>query len=199
VIVESNAIKDQAFHTLYLRYGESAADCAQQMNMQNPGASRFEKFAMIHKTILERVITPAESRDLGQRFSALCFDAVCTCPMVPGAEEFLTTYGKRVTLALASATPEDELVAIIKKRGLARYFKHACGKPRSKVESLSHILSCEGLNPTEAVFVGDQSSDREAAQEAGIAFVRRVESDVSKTANEGSIINIMELAKLLAL
>jgi phosphoglycolate phosphatase-like HAD superfamily hydrolase len=121
--------------------------------------------------------------------------------MVAGAEEFLTAYSERVILALASATPEEELVAIVNKRGLARYFRHKCGKPRSKVESLNHILDCENLDSSEAVFVGDQSSDRDAAQETGIAFVRRVPADFREAAADTSckVTNIMELAKLLAL
>lgn len=200
VIVESNAIKDNAFLALYLPYGEGAAHRAQEIHMKNPGASRFEKFAMIQEALFGRAITPGESCDLGQRFSALCFNAVCACPMVAGAEQFLKTYFERVTLALASATPEEELVAIVEKRGLARYFRHTCGKPRSKVENLRHILNCESLRPNEAVFVGDHSSDRDAAEQCGVAFVRRV-TDLNDAEAQTSpeIMNIMQLVDLLAL
>src|SRR5215207_5761814 len=113
VIVESNAIKDNAFYGLYLPYGEGAARRALQIHLENPGASRFEKFAIIHQEVLGRKISPQESSDLGMRFSSICFDAVCSCPMVGGAEEFLTKYHKRIILALASATPEEELIAIV--------------------------------------------------------------------------------------
>jgi phosphoglycolate phosphatase-like HAD superfamily hydrolase len=201
VIVESNAIKDQAFYTLYLPFGEAAARRAFQIHLQNPGASRFEKFAMIHRALLDREITPAESIELGERFSALCFEAVCSCPMVAGAEEFLTKYSGRLVLALASATPEEELMAIVQRRGLAPYFRYACGKPRSKVESLNHILRCERVKREEAVFVGDQTSDRDAALQAGIAFVRRVtvSSDDTGLPSACTVTNIMQLGGLLAL
>jgi phosphoglycolate phosphatase-like HAD superfamily hydrolase len=201
VIVESNAIKDRAFYTLYLPYGEDAAQCAHQLHMANPGASRFEKFAIIHKALLGREITPAESHALGLGFASLCFEAVCACPMVPGAEEFLTMYSRRLSLALASATPEEELVAIVEKRGLRRYFRHICGKPRSKVESLNYILTREGLAPAEAVFVGDQPSDRDAAHYARIPFIKRLLPDSSQADDTGAsgITNILQLREILAL
>jgi len=201
VIVESNAIKDEAFYALYLPYGESTARHALHIHLQNPGASRFEKFAIIHESLLGREITTEESNSLGRQFSSICFEAVCSCPMVAGAEQFLTTYSKRLILALASATPEEELIAIVERRGLAPYFRHKCGKPRSKVESLSHILNYENLKPEEAIFVGDQSSDREAAMKTGITFVRRVTPDFNdaELATTCNITNIMQLGDFLAL
>ncbi len=201
VIVESNAIKDRAFYTLYLPYGEAAAQRANELHMLNPGASRYEKFAIIHREVLGCEITSRESQALGQGFTALCFEAVCDCPLVAGAEEFLTIYSKRLTLALASATPEEELVAIVEKRGLSRHFRHAFGKPPSKVENLHRILTCENLAPDRAVFVGDQPSDRDAARQVGVPFVKRLSTDSSEADNpaDGSITNIMQLPGLLAL
>lgn len=201
VIVESNAIKDRAFYTLYLPHGEAAAQRANELHMLNPGASRYEKFAVIHREVLGCEITAKESQALGQEFTALCFEAICACPMVAGAEEFLTTYSKRLTLALASATPEEELVAIVEKRGLSRHFSHTLGKPRSKTENLHRILACEDLTPDKAVFVGDQPSDRDASCQVGIPFVKRVSTDSSESDNtaDGTIRNIMQLPGLLAL
>ena len=199
VIVESNAIKDQAFFKLYLPYGESIARSAHELHLSNSGASRFEKFALIHKVVLGREITPAESQDFGQRFRSLCFDAVCACPMIPGAEQFLNTYAGRIGMALASATPEEELVAILKKRDLTRYFRHTCGKPRSKLQNLNYILASEKLTPDQAVFVGDQPSDRDAALEAAIPFIRRVEDSSNTLTADHSITNLMELSELLVL
>ena len=72
------------------------------------------------------------------------------------------------------------------------------------MDSLNHILSCEDLKPEEALFVGDQPSDRDAAMAAGIAFVQRVTAD--SNAPEGKLpfklpasCNLLTFCRLVAL
>lgn len=174
VIVESNAIKDRAFHDLYLPYGEDAARQALEIHLQHHGKSRFEKFHLMHERILHQAITDEESREFGDRFSQICFERICVCPFVPGAREFLETFSKTIPLAIASATPEGELEEIVVNRGIRAHFKHVFGKPTSKPDNLRRILEIESLVATDAVFVGDQISDWEAAHEVGMPFVGRI-------------------------
>lgn len=174
VIVESNAIKDRAFHDLYLPYGEDAARQALEIHLQHHGKSRFEKFHLMHERILRQSITEEESREFGDRFSQICFERICVCPFVPGAREFLEVFSTSLPLSIASATPEVELDEIVVNRGIRDHFQHVFGKPTSKPDNLRRILQLESVSAAEAVFVGDQISDWEAAHEVGVPFVGRV-------------------------
>lgn len=174
VIVESNAIKDRAFYDLYLPFGEEAADRALEIHLQHHGKSRFEKFHLMHEIVLGQTIDEAEKRSFGDRFSQICFERICACPFVPGAREFLERFSDRASFSIASATPEVELAQIVAKRALGHHFKHVFGKPTSKPDNLRRILKLESLEPSGALFVGDQISDWEAAHEVGIPFVGRV-------------------------
>ena len=174
VIVESNAIKDRAFYDLYLPFGEEAADRALEIHLQHHGKSRFEKFHLMHERILNQVISEAEQVEFGDRFSQICFERICVCPFVPGAQEFLRALSSHIRLSIASATPEVELEQIVAKRGIGHHFKYIFGKPTSKPDNLRRILELESLVPFDAIFVGDQISDWEAAHEVGVPFVGRV-------------------------
>jgi len=112
--------------------------------------------------------------ELGARFSDLVFQKVLSCPFVPGAERFLEKYSQTHLLFVVSGTPEPELVQIVKKRGLGRFFRGVYGSPRSKAEIVRQIVAEHGLHSSEVIFVGDALADYRAAKESGVAFIARV-------------------------
>ena len=199
VILESNRIKDNAFHDLYLPHGRGAAARALKIHLSHHGRSRFEKFAMMHQEILDREITAAESAELGRQFTEKCFHEICRCPFVPGALEFLEQYHQSHILAVASATPEDELKEIVAARNLQKFFKHVFGKPTSKSDNLRKIILLENVPASAAVFVGDQISDWESAHAVGVRFIGRVPGgDVSPFPAEGPARILPDLKELAA-
>lgn len=174
VILESNAIKDEGFRQAYLPWGNEAAEAALALHRASPGKSRYEKFAMMHRRILGREIDAGELAGMGEDFAQRCFELIVACPMVPGAREFLQKHYDRIPLGIASATPETELLQIVKKRGLAAYFRWVFGTPASKSENLRKIAGASGVPAAEMVFVGDQLGDFQAAAELGMPFIGRI-------------------------
>ena len=112
-------------------------------------------------------------KELGKRFSRLVLREMMKCPLVPGVQEFLEEYSKKMRLFIASGTPDEELHFLTKKRGLSDYFNGIYGTPALKSEIIQHILNAEGARKEEAIFVGDAFSDYEDAKKVGVPFVAR--------------------------
>jgi HAD superfamily hydrolase (TIGR01549 family) len=172
VICESVEVKKQAFYKLF-------ADCPQHVesiveyHMENGGISRFKKFEVIYRDMLKKVLTKEQSEELGRRFSEYCYQGVIDAPFVDGAHEFLDKYYRHLKLFIVSGTPQDEMLRIVKERGLTKFFQGVYGSPRTKGELNRLILKKFDLLPEEVVFVGDSINDLDGAGEAGVAFIGR--------------------------
>lgn len=173
VILESVEVKTRAFAELF-------SDCPQQVDeivsfhLANGGMNRFNKFEHIYRNILHRPLEPATRQRLGERFAELVFDQVCNAPFVAGAEEFLNRYCRRLPLFVVSATPQDELRAIITARNMEPFFAGVLGAPTSKADNIRTIMADSRFQPAELLFVGDALADYEGARATGVPFVGRL-------------------------
>lgn len=177
VIVESVDIKTRAFREIFAREVEHV-DAIVALHCAKAGVSRYEKFEAIYRDILRRPLAADEMYRLGERFAALVVEQVVTCPLVPGALEFLEDYSARLPLLLVSGTPEVELEEILKRRSLGRYFFEVHGSPRSKSAILTEVLRRHRWGSSDVLFVGDSTNDWAAAEEAGVPFVGFVPAGV---------------------
>jgi len=109
------------------------------------------------------------------QFSRFAEQAVIKCPEVKGAENFLKKYYKKIELFVASGTPGKELTDVIKKRKLRKYFAGIYGSPLDKTSILKKITGKYEYHSAEVVLVGDAINDYQAAREAGVKFIARVE------------------------
>jgi len=100
-------------------------------------------------------------------------EEVVKCPFVSGAHEFLNRFAHILPCYVASATPTDELTEILRRRGMASYFREVFGAPTSKSTAVATILNETGLSAEEVAFVGDAVSDYEAAVANGVHFIAR--------------------------
>jgi HAD superfamily hydrolase (TIGR01549 family) len=173
VILESADIKTRAFARLFESHPEHV-DAIVALHLKHAGVSRYTKFQMIHDDILGLPLDDAQLTRLGTEFSRLALEEILECPYVPGAREFLEARHQGYHLYVASGTPEEELRDIVRQRDLADFFRAVYGTPAVKAEISRRILDETGLEPHEAVFVGDAMSDLEGARGAGVPFVGRV-------------------------
>ena len=174
-IVESIQTKTRAFQTLFASYPDHI-DRIVSLHLEHGGRSRYEKFAMIYRDILEREPRDGEFDELGQRFEALVCEEVVTCPFVPGAKAFLDKYSALLPLIVISGTPLTELQRIVRRRGLTSRFEEVHGSPPGKEEILRNLLGRRGWPASDVLFVGDAMSDWLAAAAVGAPFVGRVPS-----------------------
>lgn len=176
VILESTEIKTRAFARLFEHHPEHV-DAVVELHLRHAGVSRYEKFRMIHRDILELPLDDPELERLGTEFSRIALDEILRCPFVPGAREFLEARHRTHELYVASGTPEEELREIVRHRELEPFFRAAYGTPATKDDISRRILAELGAEPHHAVFVGDATSDLEGARAAGVPFVGRVPAD----------------------
>lgn len=171
VLVESVDVKTRAFASLYEEHGKEVVAAVVAHHLQHGGLSRFEKFRHCHLAFLGRELSAAEELALGERFSALVEDAVVRAKWIPGAREFLDQWHGRLPIYVASGTPEIELLRIVERRGMAKYFAGVRGTPGSKGELISGFARAERLPPKSLLMVGDSTTDYEGAQQAGTDFI----------------------------
>jgi HAD superfamily hydrolase (TIGR01549 family) len=173
VILESVSVKTEAFRTLFSFVPEHVDEIV-QFHKDNGGMSRYDKFQYIYENILKKDLTREKFEELSEKFSAIVFKEVIKAPFVPGAQEFLVTYHSKIPLYVVSATPEEELILIIQKRGMSHYFRKVFGAPRKKTECITEILKLTGSPPESILFIGDAKNDFEAARTAGVRFIGRI-------------------------
>lgn len=198
VIVESLDIKTRAFARLFKAQGKRVVRKVVDYHLQNTGVSRYDKFRHIYKKILRRPLNQNTFQMLCDRFSDAVMDLVTSARYVKGAKEFLEGHASEYRCFLISATPQEEVEKIIKKRKMERFFVEIYGAPRKKINAVKDILRKEKIKPLQVLYVGDAMSDYIAAQKNKIHFIARIYGK-DKIFNKIDCIKIKDLSRLYAL
>lgn len=172
VLIESNAVKTEAFGAVFGRFPAHAAHMMAYHDA-HVSDSRFAKFRYL---VTERLGRPADDPmvdELAAQFSAALRKQVLACPAVPGAAAFLAAVSARVPVFLASVTPQDELESIVAARGWTGCFASVYGcPPWTKTSAVADIVAGLG-GPAGVLFVGDSAGDQRAARETDVEFLAR--------------------------
>ncbi len=174
VLVESAAIKTQAFKTLYAEYDEDVIGKVLAHHAEHEGISRVEKIKYCHRAFLNQNLSDQELSVLTSRYSKLVIDAVVSCPAVSGSLDYLQRNLAQKKMFVVSGTPETELRDIVERRGMTQYFDVVCGSPRRKEPIVEELLAGYELSASKCLFVGDAMTDYRAAQATGLDFIGRV-------------------------
>ena len=172
VIKDSVDVKTRAFSSLFLPYGIEVAKQVRAHHEANGGVSRFEKIPL-YLEWAGLSVTEDRVNTFCRRFSDLVLQAVIESPWVPGAKEYLMKFHQTQYFVLVSATPEAEIQQIIKRLGIAHYFREVYGAPRHKADSIAAVLSRGDCDKTNALMVGDAETDLLAAKANDIPFLLR--------------------------
>jgi phosphoglycolate phosphatase-like HAD superfamily hydrolase len=176
VILESVSVKTEAFRRLF-SFAPEHVDEITRFHLENGGMSRYDKFRYIYRNILRENLSNKKFGRLSEQFALLVKDAVIRIPFVSGAEAFLRQFYRKAPLYIVSATPQEELEEIVRKRGLSKYFSGIFGSPVPKTEHLTAIVTNIGADPKSVVFIGDAMNDCKAAEKAGVRFIGRIPPD----------------------
>jgi len=191
VILESADIKTSAFRELFSVYPDKMQKGI-EYHVANAGISRYVKFRYFYENILERSLSKKEELELGKRFSEIVLKKVLEAPFVAGALEFLSGSNCLYDFFIASGTPEEELLHIMRERGITTYFKEAHGSPKTKPDVIRDILSRYNLNNKEVVYIGDAESDRCAAHETDVFFIER-KADLKEDPSQKNSLTVKDL------
>jgi len=123
------------------------------------------------REILRRLDVPLwKLPAIGRRMRALKREQVDRIPLFPGIPVMLQALSDAgITLALVSSDNQDNARAQL-GAGAAHFSHFACGASLfGKAAKFKRILRRTGVAPTQAIAIGDEVRDIEAARAAGIA------------------------------
>jgi phosphoglycolate phosphatase-like HAD superfamily hydrolase len=171
VLVDSVAIKRQAFEDVIAPYANGQLDRCMAYFMTQGGISRLLKFRHVWSNVLGRPNDEAAANGLASEFAERVFERTCGAPFIPGAAAFLDQYSSCLPMYVISGTPQGELRAIVAYRGMSHHFQGVFGSPASKIDIGRQIVEQEGYSPDRVCFVGDATTDRDAARALGLRFI----------------------------
>jgi phosphoglycolate phosphatase-like HAD superfamily hydrolase len=169
VLVDSVNVKAEAFAALYASEGDQIQNQMRAFHHRHGGMPRREKLFRFETEILNRPASDQKLDELCDSFAAHVVAQVIASPEISGANAFLETAS--LPLYIASATPEDELLHIVRARGMERYFKGVFGSPVSKADHILHVLEKNNLAPGQTIMIGDATADYDASQKTGVHFL----------------------------
>jgi len=164
----------EAFERLYAGYGPAVLARVMDYIDDKEGISRVEKIRHAHEAFLGIRLSDGELGVLAERYSRMVEDAVAACPWVAGAREFLESHAGRLPLFVVTGTPHAEILRIVARRDMGRYFQEIWGSPPHKTPIVRELLARNGLAAERTAFIGDAPFDYTTARETGVRFIGRV-------------------------
>ena len=171
VLADSVEVKTRAFAKLFECYGPAIEAKVVDHHRKNGGMTRADKFRHYYQEFLGKPLDEAELQRLCNEFSRLVVDEVVSAPEIPGAENFLKKWHNSVKCFMVSATPDDEIKEIVKRRGIDIYFHEILGSSCSKSDNVKYLRNKYELAPRQCLFFGDAESDYRAATASGVNFI----------------------------
>jgi|TARA_B110000240_G_C13501690_1_gene454129 phosphoglycolate phosphatase-like HAD superfamily hydrolase len=173
VIAESVSAKTDAFREMYAPYGEVIANEVVEYHINHGGVSRFEKFKYWEKKFFNKDISEDRVDELAKQFSNLVLNKVIVSDEVPGVNAFIKKYSKELNFWIITGTPTSEIEIIVDKRGLINYFLGIHGSPKNKRYWTEYLLKKHHLKREETLFIGDATTDLDAATFSNLHFALR--------------------------
>jgi len=169
VLLDSNAVKTQAFRDVATPYGQAAADALVDYHVTHGGVSRFIKVDYFFNQILGRPPEDGEVDQFLKGFAQSAMNRLLTCPEAPRIREVLAAVAATGPVYIVSGGLQNELREIFTHRGLDHFFTAIFGSPDTKDEILGRERA-SGAMADPALFIGDARYDYEVAQRFGLDF-----------------------------
>lgn len=173
VLAESVNVKGDAFVVLYKEEPQSVQKQVLDYHQKHGGVTRYDKIRYYEETLCNRAVNEQRVEEIAQKFSDIVEEGVIRSPWVDGAQEFLEKHYKAMRFYIASATPEEELIRIVKARNMDHYFNGVYGAPIKKHEHIGKVMEDHNFSPAEIVMIGDAMTDYDAAKVTGTHFIGR--------------------------
>jgi len=170
VLLNSNPVKTEAFFTVALPYGQSAAQALVDYHVQNGGISRYRKFEYFLQEILGREASPEYLAPLLKAYAMAVRADLLTCAMASGLD-VLRQATPDARWLVVSGGDQEELREVFAARGVDKLFNGGIfGSPDNKNFILERELRLNNITQP-ALFVGDSRYDHLAATAVGLDFM----------------------------
>ena len=171
VLLQSNAIKRDVYFKVFEDFPPAAPVIEECLN-KFPDVNRVELIRRVIDQLSDQHSSVIFDQDaLVNSYSRICEDDTSTCPEVEGTTFALVSMSENLPLYINSATVEDSLRRVVKRRDWTKYFRGVYGTPTSKSDNLRLIIAKEEIMPESILFVGDGDRDLRAALELGCQFL----------------------------
>ena len=170
VILASNALKTRAFRATLEGDPVEQVDRFIAYHQAHNGISRLRKFEHYYRVLRAASAPDEEARRAAERYSAIVRSQLPSCNEIPGVRDFLAAIAPTHRTYVVSGGDQDEVQAVLSKKGIGRHFEGIFGSPNTKNDVLSMLVE-EGRLPEPRVYFGDSPIDRDVAAEFGCTFV----------------------------
>lgn len=92
---------------------------------------------------------------------------------VDGVKHYLEENYQKQQFFLITATPKKEILDIVRKLELSKYFHEIVGHPVRKSEGMDDIIKRYNIDRKNAMMIGDAINDYKAATSNRITFILR--------------------------
>jgi phosphoglycolate phosphatase-like HAD superfamily hydrolase len=173
VIKDSVNVKTEAFVEIFKDYGSVLTQKVREHHIANGGMSRFEKIPL-YASWAGKQLGDKEINDYSKKFSEIAVQRVIDSKWVLGVEDVLrkNPYGQK--FILVSATPEKELLLILKELDLCDCFVSIYGSPMQKKTAIERSINEFSAKSEECIMIGDAKADLDAANANQINFLLRL-------------------------
>jgi phosphoglycolate phosphatase len=147
---------------------------AEEFGLRRIGAAERQALRACHpREILERLNVPLwQVPRIARRMRQLKAQEAHGLPLFPGVVELLRELAERgIGRAIASSDAEANIRSTLGSENAALIDLYACGAALfGKPRKLRQVLRRLRVPPAQAIYIGDEVRDAEAARAAGIAF-----------------------------
>jgi phosphoglycolate phosphatase-like HAD superfamily hydrolase len=171
VILDSNAIKSNAFGKAIEAESPELVDTFIKYHKENGGISRYVKFEYFYKELKQQFEYKINLKAALKRYAHISENGLLTCDMITGVLDILKHFKSlNIPCYVVSGGDQKEVRSVFKKRNLDQYFVKILGSPNTKVENLDKLKSYD-VSLENNFFFGDASSDMNAALGEKMNFI----------------------------
>lgn len=107
-----------------------------------------------------------ETKDILEDYNQLNAESLSEVEVINGALEILKNFQGQLPIRAVSGGAQQEVIEVLKAKGLASYFHEILGGPESKLKNIKSFA-----RTSDYLFFGDSKHDHEVALELGFDFV----------------------------
>lgn len=171
VLLDSNAVKTDAFRLAAAPYGDRAAEALVRYHRRTGGVSRHEKARYFFDEILQQPVSIEELDRFVGCFANAVVGGLADVVEDAAARALLDhVHDQGCAVFVVTGGDEDEVRSEFDRRGLAHYFTGVYGSPTGKREIIQALLDSGAIRAPVAI-VGDGALDAASAVECGFDFV----------------------------
>ena len=170
-LADTNGVKEACWRRTVaeLNGGQAALAAARR-----DGGDRYQIFAKVARQLSGgggAQMIDAQTRTLVDAYSRCCAIGIAAAPERKGAVRTLAALARRhLHLWVLSATPDQHLTGLLRRRGLTRWLKGSLGSSVTKEEGVRRIMAIERTGRNAVLMVGDGPDDQCAARAVGVKF-----------------------------